>query len=143
MGPIPRRLLGGVVTFAVIFNVGYVFHEILAAPLFKAGLGPGVQRAEYIVPVIALAFAVYVAMMTAAYPVVHAYFVTGRRWSKPAAGALLGLFFGVLWDSLQGGVIEYATYNVALGTMLADSAYHAVEGTVAGVLTAVFYRPRQ
>ena len=143
MAPLTRRALGAAVTFAVIFNVGYVFHEMLAAGFFKAGLGPGVQRAEYIVPVVALAFAIYVVMMTAAYPVVHAYFVTGRGWSKPAAGALLGAFCGVLWDSLQGGIIEYATYNVGLGVMLGDSAYHAVEGTLAGVLTAAFYRPRQ
>lgn len=41
--------------------------------------------------------------------VFHLYFTERRGWSKVATGAVLGLFCGVLWDSLQGGLIEYAT----------------------------------
>ena len=132
-----RRLIGAGIAWALIFNVGYVFHEILAAPFFKASFGPGVQRDSYVIPVIALAFAIYVAMQALAYPVVHAYFVTGRGWSRVRAGALLGLYCGVLWDALQGGLIEYATYHVELGAMLVDSSYHAVEGVLTGVIIAV------
>jgi len=49
-----------------------------------------------------------------AYPVAHLYFTVQRGWSRVATGALLGLFCGFLWDALQGGIIEYATYNVGL-----------------------------
>jgi hypothetical protein len=57
-----------------------------------------------------------------------------------ATGALLGLFCGFLWDSLQGGIIEYATYNVTLPAMLVDSAYHTIEGGLAGSIIGFFYR---
>ncbi len=136
-----RLVLGAVVAFVVIFNFGYLFHEVLAAPFFKASLGPGVQREVYVIPVIALSFAIYVTLMALAYPVAHLYFSERRGWSRVATGAVLGLFCGVLWDSLQGGLIEFATYNVALPAMLLDSTYHALEGLVAGTILGFFYRP--
>lgn len=77
-----------------------------------------------------------------AYPVAHLYFATTRGWSRVATGALLGLFCGFLWDALQGGIIEYATYNVSLAAMLVDSAYHTVEGVLAGTIIGWCYRPR-
>src|SRR5450759_1834748 len=97
-----RLLLGGIVAFVVIFNLGYVFHEVVCAAFFKASFGPGVQRAEYIIPVIFVAFAIYVTLMALAYPVAHLYFSERRGWSRVATGALLGLFCGFLWDALQG-----------------------------------------
>jgi hypothetical protein len=136
-----RLVLGAVLAFIVIFNLGYVFHEIVAGPFFKASFGPGVQRAEYIIPVIALAFVLYVALMALAYPVVYAYFVEARGWSRIAAGALLGVFCGFLWDALQGGIIEYATYNVSLAARLVDSAYHTAEGALAGTILGAVYKP--
>jgi hypothetical protein len=136
-----RLLLGAFLAFVVIFNLGYVFHEIVAADFLRASFGPGVQRAHYLIPVIALAFAIYVAMLAAAYPVAYLYFVRERGWSRVAAGALLGLFCGFLSDALQGGIIEYATYNVSLPAMLVDSAYHTVEGVIAGAIIGVIYRP--
>src|ERR1700675_2137348 len=54
-----RLVVGAIAAFAVIFNVGYVFHEVVAASFLRAGFGPGVQRSHYIIPVIALAFAIY------------------------------------------------------------------------------------
>jgi hypothetical protein len=137
-----RLLLGACVAFVVIFNLGYVFHELVAAAFFKASFGPGVQRTSYVIPVIFLAFVLYVTLVALAFPVVFAYFVTGRGWSKLGAGALLGAYCGFLWDALQGGIIEYATYNVALGAMLVDSAYHLAEGILCGLIIAAFYRPR-
>ena len=137
-----RLVLGAVIAYVVIFNAGYVFHEILCAEFFKASFGPGVQRDAYIVPVIALAFAIYVTLMALAYPVAHLYFAEKRRLSKVATGAILGLFCGFLWDSLQGGIIEYATYHVSLGAMLVDSTYHTLEGVVAGTILGAMYRPR-
>jgi hypothetical protein len=135
-----RLVVGAVIAFLVVFNLGYVFHEILAASFFRASFGPGVQRSEYIVPVIALAFAIYVGLMALAYPVAHLYFVDGRGWSRVATGAALGLYCGFLWDALQGGIIEYATYHVALGAMLLDSTYHALEGVLAGTILGAVYR---
>ncbi len=136
-----RLFLGALVAFVVVFNAGYVFHELIAAPFFKASFGPGVQREQYLIPVIFLAFVLYIALMALAFPVAHAYFVEKRGLSKLAAGALLGGYCGFLWDALQGGLIEYATYNVALSAMLLDSAYHLGEGVVAGLIIAAFYRP--
>jgi hypothetical protein len=137
-----RLIVGAVVAFAVIFNLGYVFHEMVAADFFKANLGPGVQRAHYIVPVIALAFAIYVTLIALAYPVAHAFFSERRGWSRLATGVVLGLYCGFLWDALQGGIIEFATYNVSLAAMLVDSAYHLVEGGLAGAIIGGLYRPR-
>jgi hypothetical protein len=135
-----RLILGAVLAFIVIFNLGYVFHEIVAADFLKAGFGPGVQRASYLIPVIAIAFAIYVSLMALAYPVAHLYFVEKRGWSRVATGALLGLYCGFLWDALQGGLIEYATYNVSLAAMLVDSAYHTVEGVLAGTIIGAIYK---
>ncbi|MDB4965244.1 MAG: hypothetical protein JWN44_933 [Myxococcales bacterium] len=134
-------VLGAFVAFIVIFNLGYLFHEVIAADFLKASFGPGVQRAHYIIPVIFVAFVLYVTLMGLAYPVFHLYFSERRGWSRVATGALLGLFCGFLWDALQGGIIEYATYNVSLPSMLVDSAYHTFEGALAGTIIGAFYRP--
>jgi hypothetical protein len=125
----------------VIFNLGYVFHEVLAASFFKSSFGPGVQRDAYIIPVIFLAFVIYVTLMALAYPVAHLYFSEKRGWSRVSTGAVLGLFCGFLWDALQGGIIEYATYNVSLQAMLVNSTYHTAEGVLCGVILGFFYRP--
>ncbi|MGD0528200.1 MAG: hypothetical protein ABSE49_23905 [Polyangiaceae bacterium] len=136
-----RLVVGAVVAFIVIFNLGYVFHEVVAAAFFKASFGPGVQRSEYIIPFIALAFVLYVTLIALAYPVAYAYFAEARGWTRVSTGLLLGLFCGFLWDALQGGIIEYATYNVSLAAMLVDSAYHTAEGALAGAIIGFFYRP--
>lgn len=136
-----RLILGAIVAFIVIFNLGYVFHEIVAASFLRAGMGPGVQRSHYLIPVIALAFALYVTLLALAYPVAHLYFSVTRGWSRVATGALLGLFCGFLWDALQGGIIEYATYNVTLPAMLVDSLYHTVEGVLAGAIIGAIDHP--
>ena len=136
-----RLVLGGVVAFLVTFNLGYVFHEILAADFLKASFGAGVQREVYVIPVIALAFVIYCALMASTYPIFFSYFSERRGYSKLKTGLLQGLLFGFLWDSLQGGIIEYATYNVGLPAMLVDSAYHTLEGAVAGTIIGALYMP--
>jgi hypothetical protein len=137
-----RLVLGGVVAFLVIFNLGYVFHEIAFADFFRASFGPGVQREHYIIPVIFTAFVLYVTLMSVVYPVFYEYFSKNRGWPKVATGALLGLFCGFLWDALQGGIIEYATYNVTLTAMVIDSTYHTLEGVLAGSIIGAVYAPR-
>jgi hypothetical protein len=136
-----RLLLGAAVALVVIFNLGYVFHELIAARFLQASFGPGVQRSNYVIPVIFLAFVLYVALMALAFPVAHFYFSERYGWSKLATGATLGAYCGFLWDALQGGIIEYATYNVSLAGMLVDSAYHLVEGVLCGAILAAFFRP--
>jgi len=115
--------------------------SLALAAFFKASFGPGVQRDHYLIPVIALAFAIYVAVMALVYPVFHLFFYERRGWSSLATGALLGLFCGFMWDALQGGIIEYATYHVSLAAMLVDSAYHTLEGALAGSIIGGLYRP--
>ncbi|HEX2736069.1 MAG TPA: hypothetical protein VHM70_30925 [Polyangiaceae bacterium] len=137
-----RLLWAGVVAFLVVFNLGYVFHEIVAADFFRESFGPGVQRPHYVIPVIALAFALYIALMASAYPVAHEYFAVRRSYSSLVTGVILGAFMGFLWDFLQGGLIEYATYNVGLSAMLLDSTYHWLEGMLAGAIIGGLYRPR-
>jgi hypothetical protein len=136
-----RLVLGAAVAFTLIFNLGYVFHEFVAAAFLKENFGPGVQRASYVIPAIFVAFVLYVTLMALAFPVAHLYFSERRGWSKLATGAVLGAYCGFLWDALQGGIIEYATYNVSLAAMLVDSSYHLVEGVLCGVILGAFYRP--
>ena len=64
-----RLLIGGIIAFIVIFNLGYLFHEVLAYEFFKANFGPGVQRESYNLPVIFLAFVIYIFLMALVYPV--------------------------------------------------------------------------
>lgn len=134
--------IGGTIAFLVIFNLGYVFHEMLAADFLRANFGPGVQRAEYVIPVILLAFMIFVALLAWVYPVFFCYFSQKHGVSKVKTGLIMGLFCGFLWDSLQGGIIEYATYNVSLAAMLVDSGYHLLEGGLAGTIIGFFYKPR-
>ena len=51
-------ILGGFVTFVIIFNLGYVFHEIIMIDFFREHIG-AIQRDSYIIPLIALAFVLY------------------------------------------------------------------------------------
>ena len=132
--------LGGVIAFIVIFNLGYVFHEVLAADFFRASFGQGVQRARYIIPVIFIAFVLYAALLALVYPVFYSYFAEKKGLSKVRTGLIMGLFCGFLWDALQGGIIEYATYNVTLTAMLVDSSYHLLEGGLAGAIIGFFFR---
>lgn len=46
--------LGSLLTFIVIFNLGYVFHEVIMFDFFKEKIG-AIQRKTYIIPLIALA----------------------------------------------------------------------------------------
>jgi hypothetical protein len=135
-----RLLIGGIIAFIVIFNLGYLFHEVLAYGFFKANFGPGVQRENYNIPVIFLAFVIYIFLMALVYPVFRYYFKNKTGISKLMTGVITGLLFGFLWDALQGGIIEYATYNVSLKSMLVDSAYHFFEGGLAGAIIGLIYK---
>jgi hypothetical protein len=62
----------------------------------------------------------------------------GRGSRRAQSWASFAVF---LWDALQGGIIEYATYNVSLQATLVDSTYHTAEGVLCGVILGFFYRP--
>jgi hypothetical protein len=51
-------LIGGLATFVVIFNFGFVVHEIMMGNFFKEQVG-AIQRETHIIPLIALAFVLY------------------------------------------------------------------------------------
>jgi hypothetical protein len=136
-----RLLIGGIIAWVVIFNLGYVFHDLLLHDWFQKHIGE-ITRDSYIIPVIALSFAIYITLMSLVYPVFYSYFSEKKGLSKIKTGLIIGLFFGFLWDSLQGGLIEYATYKVSLSSMLLDSFYHTLEGGVAGLIIGAFYKPQ-
>lgn len=125
-----------IAAFVVIFNLGYVFHELLLHGWFQGQLR-GVARSEYIVPLVALAFAVYVLMLSYLYPMFRR---AHPSWSAARAGIVFGLLMGFLWDGLQGGLIEYATMRVTFASFAVDSAYHTLEGGLAGAIIAWVYR---
>ncbi len=51
-------LIGGLTTFVILFNLGYVFHEIIMGDFFREHIG-AIQREVYIIPLIALVFILF------------------------------------------------------------------------------------
>ena len=79
-----RRIVAWLVAFLVIFNLGYVFHEIVAHDFMAERIGE-ITRSSYIIPLIALSFAVYVAILVYLYPIFLAY--NEPRWGPITIGA--------------------------------------------------------
>ena len=132
-------LIGGLVTFAVIFNLGYVFHEIIAGSFFKEHIG-AIQRENYIIPYIAVAFVLYVIFQAYFLPVYYAFCKTTYRWSLTKTAIIFGAITGFFWDGLQGGIIEVATFKMPLIVFAVDSGYHTIEGIITALLLSLFYR---
>lgn len=134
--PGPRTLfLAAAAAFVVIFNLGYVFHELLLHEWFQGQLR-GVARQEYIVPLVGVAFAVYGVVVAYLYPMFRR---AHPSWSAMRAGVTFGLLMGLLWDGLQGGLIEYATMRISFASFAVDSTYHTLEGGLAGAVIAWVY----
>ena len=126
-----------VAVFLATFNLGYVFHELVMGAWFQEQEHL-IAREKFIIPAIALAFLVYSAILAHLFPIYRRHF--GRRSTIPLA-LQFGLLMGVLFDALQGGLIEYATFRMPFQAFLVDSAYHVlVEGTVAGLVLALVYQ---
>ena len=130
------RLVAWFAAFFVIFNLGYVFHEIVAHDLMTARIG-AITRSSYIIPLIALSFAIYVAILVYLYPIFLAFY--RNRVGPVAIGAWMGGLMGFLWDGLQGGLIEVATFQMPAEVFYVDSAYHLVEGVLAGAIIALVF----
>lgn len=121
--------------FVVIFNLGYVFHDLVFGPWFHEH--QPFAREEYIIPYIGLAFLVYSLILAHLYPMYRAHYSQRRWW---AVGLQFGWLMGVTWDALQGGIIEVATFPVPLSVFALDSGYHVMlEGSIAGLIVALVY----
>jgi hypothetical protein len=132
-------LVGGTVAFVVIFNLGYVFHEIVMGDFFKDTIG-GIQRQEYIIPLIAVAFILYTVFQAYMLPIYYSYCSAKYGWRLMRTAVVFGAMVGFLWDGLQGGIIEVATFQMPMIVFLYDSSYHTLEGIVTALILAFFYR---
>src|SRR5260221_10073990 len=94
-------LIGGPVTFAVIFNLGYVFHEIIMGDFLKENIG-AIQRESYIIPLIALAFVLYIAFQSYFLPIYFEYTTKKYHWGLTKTAIIFGAMIGFFWDGLQG-----------------------------------------
>jgi hypothetical protein len=131
-------ILGGLVTFIIIFNLGYVFHEIVAGSFFKEQIGP-IQRESYIIPLIALAFVLYVLFQVYFLPIYFVYASKNYHWGLTKTAVVFGAITGFLWDGLQGGMIEVATFKMPMIVFWVDSGYHTLEGVLTALILAFFY----
>ncbi len=131
--------LGGFITFLIIFNLGYVFHEIIMGNFFKENIG-ALQRDTYIIPLIALAFILYIAFQAYFLPIYYEYAAKKYQWGLTRAAIIFGAITGFLWDGLQGGMIEVATFKMPAMVFWVDSGYHTIEGVLTALILAFFYK---
>jgi hypothetical protein len=121
------------ILFIVLFNVGYVFHEPLMGEWFHHQEA-AIARDAFIIPFIAIAFLVYSFLLSYFYAIyVHYY----QGASRIPTALRFGILMGIIWDALQGGIIEVATFNMPFIVFVVDSGYHVfVEGSIAGLVLA-------
>jgi len=132
-------LIGGFVTFLIIFNLGYVFHELIMGPFFKEQIG-SIQRENYIIPLIALAFILYTVFQAYFLPIYYEYASRKYGWSLTRTSIIFGAVIGFFWDGLQGGIIEVATFKMPGIVFWYDSSYHTIEGILTALILSFFYR---
>jgi len=132
-------LAGGFVTFAVIFNLGYVFHEIIMGDFFKEHIGE-IQREVYIIPLISLAFVLYIVFQAYFLPIYFEYTSKKYNWGLTKTAIIFGAIVGFFWDGLQGGMIEVATFKMPAILFWYDSGYHTIEGVITALLLSFFYK---
>ncbi|HMH24539.1 MAG TPA: hypothetical protein VK563_22315 [Puia sp.] len=132
-------IIGSLVAFVIIFNLGYVFHELLLGDFFKRTIGP-IQRESYNIPLIALAFLIYTVIQ--AFLLHIFYFFTSARygWGLTRTAIAFGALVGFLWDGLQGGMIEVATFKMPGIVFWVDSGYHTGEGVLTALILSFFYK---
>jgi len=130
-------LLAAAGIFIIQFNLGYVFHDLLFGPWFHDHIP--FAREEYVIPYIALAFVVYAVIVAYLFPAYHAFHGNRSIWAN---GLIFGLLMGVVFDALQGGIIEVATFEgMGLEVFALDSGYHVlIEGALGGLIAAAVYR---
>jgi len=132
-------LIGTTVTFLIIFNLGYVFHDLLMGDWLHEK-ETEIIRTEYIIPAIAIAFLFYSIIQAFLLPIFHFYTHTKYGWNIYKTALVFGSLIGFLWDALQGGIIEYATFNMPLEVVAVDSSFHLLEGAYTALILAYFYK---
>jgi hypothetical protein len=140
MRNLKTTLLAAVAVFFVLFNLGYVFHDVLFGEWFHERIP--FSREHYIIPYIAVAFAAYGLIVAHLFPAYHAFHASRSIWQN---GVRFGLLMGVLFDALQGGIIEVATFEgMPLEVFVVDSSYHVfVEGVLGGLIVASVFSWRE
>jgi hypothetical protein len=127
-------VIAAVTLFLVLFNLGYVFHDLLMGAWLHEQEA-AIAREEFIIPLIAAAFLAYSVVLAYLFPIYRSYYA--RSPLMPTAIGF-GILMGFVWDALQGGIIEVATFNMPFAVFLVDSGYHVfIEGTIAGVILGV------
>ena len=130
---------GGLITFFIIFNLGYVFHELIMGDFFKAQIG-AIQRDAYIIPLIAFSFILYIAFQAYFLPIFFDYTSKKYNWGLTKTAFVFGTITGFFWDGLQGGMIEVATFKMPAIVFWYDTGYHTAEGTLTALLLSYFYK---
>jgi cell shape-determining protein MreD len=91
-----------------------------------------IAREHFIIPLIAVAFLVYSFMLSYFYVIYVKYY---KEKSQFATALRFGIIMGIIWDALQGGIIETATFKIPFIVFVVDSGYHVlVEGSIAGLI---------
>jgi len=134
-----RAAISGAVAININFNLGYVFHEIVMGGFFKSQIGD-LQRDQYIIPLIAIAFICYTAFQAYLLPVYFYYTSRQYGWGLLRTAIVFGAIVGFTWDGLQGGIIEVATFKMPMIVFWYDSAYHTLEGILMSLILAGFYK---
>lgn len=117
--------------FAVLFNLGYVFHELVVGEWLQRQEA-AIAREQFIIPLIAVAFVAYSLVLAYLYPIYQHYYSQAPVLSTSIR---FGILMGFLWDALQGGIIEVATFKMPFVVFVVDSGYHVfVEGSIAGLI---------
>lgn len=123
--------------FLVLFNLGYVFHEPLMGAWFQREEA-AIAREQFIIPLIAVAFLAYSLTLAYLYPIFRSYYARAPLMPMSIG---FGILMGFLWDGLQGGIIEVATFKMPFIVFVVDTGYHAlVEGSIAGIVLALVAR---
>jgi len=132
-------IIGSLVAFVIIFNLGYVFHELLMGGFFRARIGP-IQRASYNIPLIALAFLIYTVIQAWLLHIFYFFSRASYGWGLTRTAIVYGALTGFLWDGLQGGMIEVATFKMPGIVFWVDSGYHTGEGVLTALILSFFYK---
>ncbi len=132
-------IAGSLVAFVLIFNLGYVFHELIMGNFFKQMIGP-IQRDPYNILLIAISFILYTIFQAYFFPVYYMFTREKYKWSLIKTAIVFGAMIGFLWDGLQGGLIEVATFKMPAIVFWVDSGYHTLEGILMAVILSFFYK---
>ena len=97
-GPVKTFAIATVALFVVLFNLGYVFHDLLLGEWFHRH--EPYAREHFIIPLIAATYLIYCLILAYLYPIYRQHYAGS---SSMGVGLRFGLLMGVLFDALQGG----------------------------------------